>query len=64
MGGAAVNGIIATGAAGGGVALAATGGAVVGGQGQEALTPEKMEEMFRTVYRGEKSGVESTVARV
>ena len=56
MGGAAVNGIVALGAAGGSVALAATGAGVVGGQ--TALTPEKLKEMFLTVYRKEKSWVE------
>ena len=55
MGGAAVNGIIACGAAGGGVALAATGAGLVGGQ--TALTPEKLKEIFLTVYRKEESGV-------
>lgn len=56
MGGAAVNGIVALGAAGGSVALAATGAGVVGGQ--TALTPEKLKEMFLSVYRKEKSWVE------
>ena len=56
MGGAAVNGIVALGAAGGSVALAATGAGVVGAQ--TALTPEKLKEMFLSVYRKEKSWVE------
>lgn len=56
MGGAAVNGIVALGAAGGSVALAATGAGVVGGK--TALTPEKLKEMFLSVYRKEKSWVE------
>ena len=46
MGGAAVNGIIATGAAGGGVAALATAGAV--GQDDNA---EALLETFRKVYR-------------
>ena len=56
MGGAAVNGIIACGAAGGGVAMAATGAAVAGGQTE--LTPERMKEMFLKLYRKENSEVE------
>ena len=46
MGGAAVNGIIATGAAGGGVVALATAGAV--GQDDEA---EVLLKTFREVYR-------------
>lgn len=56
MGGAAVNGIIACGAAGGSAALAATGASVAGGQTR--LTPEKLKEMFLMVYRKENSGSE------
>lgn len=55
-GGAAVNGIVALGAGGGSVALAATGAGVIGGQ--TALTPEKLKEMFLSVYRKEESWVE------
>ena len=51
MGGAAVNGIIASGAAGGGVLAAATGAAAAGGT--VVLTPERMKEIFLTVYRKE-----------
>lgn len=54
MGGAAVNGIVACGVAGGSAALAATGAGVAGGQTK--LTPEKLKEMFLTVYRKENSG--------
>ena len=46
MGGAAVNGIIATGATGGGVAALATAGAV--GQGEDM---KAMEEKFQAVYK-------------
>lgn len=53
MGGAAVNGIVAVGAAGGVGAAAATGAGFMNGQ---ALTPEKLKEMFMTVYRNEESG--------
>ena len=56
MGGAAVNGILAVGATGGGLAAAATGAGFV--RGQTTLTPEKMKEMFVTVYRKEGSGGE------
>ena len=56
MAGTAVNGIVALGAAGGSVALAATSAGVVGGQ--TALAPEKLKEMFLAVYRKEKSWVE------
>lgn len=56
MGGAAVNGIVACGAAGGSVALAATGAGLAGGQTE--LTVEKLKEMFLMVYRKEKSGSE------
>ena len=49
MGGAAVNGIIACGAAGGSAAMAATGVAVAGGQ--KEFTPERMKEMFLKLYR-------------
>ena len=55
MGGAAVNGIIAVGAAGGVGAAAATGAGFMSGQ---TLTPEKMKEIFVTVYRKEESGEE------
>ena len=61
MGGAAVNGIVALGAAGGSVALAATGAGVVGGQ--TVLKPEKLKEMFLSVYRKEKSWVEVVEAQ-
>ena len=53
MGGAAVNGISACSAAGGGVALAATRAGVA--SKQPALTPEKLKEMFAMVY-GKKNG--------
>ena len=53
MGGAAVNGIVALGAAGGGVGLVATGAGLVAGQAE--LTPETMKELFLKVYRREGS---------
>ena len=56
MGGAAVNGIAAVGAAGGVGAVAATGAGLM--RGQTTLTPEKMKEIFVTVYRKEGSGGE------
>ena len=56
MGGAAVNGIIASGAAGGSVLAAATGAAAA--SGRMLLTPEKMKEIFLTVYRKENSEAE------
>ena len=43
-----MNGIIALGAAGGGVASAAAGRVIVSGQG--GLTPEKLKEIFLAVY--------------
>ena len=49
MGGAAVNGIYASGAAGAGMFAAATGAAAAGGK--VTITPEKMKEIFLTVYR-------------
>lgn len=53
MGGAAVNGIVALGAAGGVGAAAATGAGFVGGQ--TGLTPEKLKEIFVRVCRKEGS---------
>ena len=56
MGGAAVNGIIACGTAGGTVAMAATGAGFA--VGKTVLTPEKTKEIFLAVYRKENSGTE------
>ena len=56
MGGAAVNGIYASGAVGGGMFLAATGAAAAGRK--VLLTPEQRKEIFLTVYRKENSGAE------
>ena len=49
MGGAAFNGIVAAGATGGGVAMAATGAAAA--RGQAIMTPEEIKELFLKAYR-------------
>ena len=56
MGGAAVNGIVASGAAGGGMAIAATGAAAAGGQA--VLTPGEIKELFLKAWRKEIGVVE------
>lgn len=56
MGGAAINGIVAGGVAGGSVATIATGAAAIGGQA--FLTPTQIKDLFLKVYRKENGGIE------